>query len=68
VFTDEPYVPTELLGLDNVVLLPHIGGATMRGFSMMGQLVLRNLDQYLTRGTLTTPVVPPRKYLHHATH
>lgn len=60
VFTDEPYVPTELCRLDNVVLLPHIGGVTVRSLSMTRELVLRNLDQYLTRGTLTTPVVPPQ--------
>jgi lactate dehydrogenase-like 2-hydroxyacid dehydrogenase len=48
VFTDEPYVPTTLCELDNVVLLPHIGGATVRSLSMMRELVLRNLDQYLT--------------------
>ena len=58
VFADEPYVPTELCGMDNVVLLPHIGGATVRSLSMMRELVLRNLDQYLSYGTLTTPVVP----------
>ncbi|PXX00771.1 D-isomer specific 2-hydroxyacid dehydrogenase-like protein [Mycolicibacterium moriokaense] len=28
VFTDEPYVPTELRAMDNVVLLPHTGGGT----------------------------------------
>jgi lactate dehydrogenase-like 2-hydroxyacid dehydrogenase len=60
VFTDEPYVPPELCRLDNVVLLPHIGGVTVRSLSMMRELVLRNLDQYLTRGTLTTPIVPPQ--------
>jgi lactate dehydrogenase-like 2-hydroxyacid dehydrogenase len=60
VFTDEPYVPPELRRLNNVVLLPHIGGVTVRGLSMTRDLVLRNLDQYLTRGTLTTPVVPPQ--------
>ena len=63
VFTDEPYVPMRLRGLDNVVLLPHIGGVTVRSLSMTRELVLRNLDQYLTRGTLTTPVVPPNSSL-----
>ena len=63
VFTDEPYVPVRLRGLDNVVLLPHIGGVTVRSLSMTRELVLRNLDQYLTRGTLTTPVVPPNSSL-----
>jgi glyoxylate reductase len=28
VFVDEPHVPVELLGLPNVVLLPHVGSAT----------------------------------------
>lgn len=32
VFAEEPYVPDELRMLDNVVLLPHIGGLTARSF------------------------------------
>ena len=68
VFADEPYVPTELCGLDNVVLLPHIGGATVRSLSMMRELVLRNLDQYLSYGTLTTPVVPANRRAHNGIH
>jgi lactate dehydrogenase-like 2-hydroxyacid dehydrogenase len=68
VFADEPYVPTELCGLDNVVLLPHIGGATVRSLSMMRELVLQNLDQYLSHGTLTTPVVPANRRLHNGIH
>jgi lactate dehydrogenase-like 2-hydroxyacid dehydrogenase len=61
VFADEPYVPAELCALDNVVLLPHIGGATTRSLAMMSELVLQNLDQYLNYGTLTTPVVSPNR-------
>lgn len=68
VFAEEPYVPLELRGLDNVVLLPHIGGATVRSLSMMRDLVLRNLDQFLSYGTLTTPVVPPKKRAHNGFH
>ncbi len=68
VFADEPYVPMELCGLDNVVLLPHIGGATARGLSRMRELVLRNLDQFLTHGTLTTPVVQANGHRRHAIH
>ena len=30
VFTDEPKVPQDLLSLDNVVLLPHLGSGTTR--------------------------------------
>jgi hypothetical protein len=36
---------------------------TVRSLSMTRELVLRNLDQYLTHGTLTTPVVPPNSSL-----
>lgn len=68
VFTDEPYVPTEFCALDNVVLLPHIGGATVRSLSMMRELVLRNLDQYLSYGTLTTPVIPTNRRAHNGFH
>jgi lactate dehydrogenase-like 2-hydroxyacid dehydrogenase len=68
VFTDEPYVPTELRELDNVVLLPHIGGATVRSLSMMRELVLRNLDQYLAYGTLTTPVVGVNRRVRNGIH
>lgn len=60
VYADEPDVPEQLRELDNVVLLPHIGSATTRTRSAMAALTLRNLDEYLTRETLTTPVLPPR--------
>ena len=68
VFADEPYVPTEFRELDNVVLTPHLGGATRRALVKTRELVLRNLDQYLTHGTLTTPVVPPTNTLRQAIH
>jgi lactate dehydrogenase-like 2-hydroxyacid dehydrogenase len=54
--------------MDNVVLLPHIGGATVRSLSMMRELVLRNLDQYLSYGTLTTPVIPANRHVHNGIH
>ncbi|KAA8946867.1 MAG: 2-hydroxyacid dehydrogenase, partial [Mycobacterium sp.] len=60
-FVDEPNVPPELLGLDNVVLLPHVGSATARTRRAMALLALRNLDSYLETGTLVTPVLPPRR-------
>ena len=68
VFAEEPYVPTELRGLDNVVLTPHLGGATSRALASTRELVLRNLDQYVTHGTLTTPVVAPNSSLRGAIH
>lgn len=56
VFADEPDVPEPLLGLDNVVLLPHIASATVETREAMGDLAFRNLEQFLADGTLLTPV------------
>ncbi|WP_203453497.1 2-hydroxyacid dehydrogenase [Jiangella aurantiaca] len=56
VFTDEPRAPEELFALDNAVLLPHIGSATVETREAMAQLVLRNLGRFLADGTLVTPV------------
>jgi lactate dehydrogenase-like 2-hydroxyacid dehydrogenase len=61
VYADEPYVPDQLRELGNVVLLPHVGSGTTRTRAAMTALTLRNLEEYLARGTLTTPVVPPRR-------
>jgi lactate dehydrogenase-like 2-hydroxyacid dehydrogenase len=61
VFADEPRVPAELLGLDNVVLFPHIGSATARTRRAMALLAIRNLDSYLDTGELVTPVLRPRR-------
>jgi lactate dehydrogenase-like 2-hydroxyacid dehydrogenase len=59
VFAHEPDVPTELRELTNLVTLPHIGGATQEAMVAAAELVRKNLDQFLTHGTLITPVVPP---------
>ena len=59
VFTDEPNVPDELLTLDNVVLLPHVGSGTVETRAAMEQLTLDNLDEFLRSGRLVTPVVEP---------
>jgi lactate dehydrogenase-like 2-hydroxyacid dehydrogenase len=56
VFADEPNVPADLLDMDNVVLLPHIASATVETREAMGELAFRNLHQFLTDGTLVTPV------------
>ncbi len=57
VYLDEPDVPAELRGLDNVVLLPHVGSATARTRQAMARLTLRNLESYLSEGKLVTPVL-----------
>jgi lactate dehydrogenase-like 2-hydroxyacid dehydrogenase len=59
VFTDEPNVPDALVALDNVVLLPHVGSATVQTRAAMEDLTLRNLDEFLRNGRLVTPVVEP---------
>jgi lactate dehydrogenase-like 2-hydroxyacid dehydrogenase len=56
VYADEPNVPEELLELDNVVLLPHIGSATVETRRAMGQLVIDNLDAYFAGRPLLTEV------------
>ena len=56
VFADEPRVPSALLERDDVVLLPHVGSATVETREAMGRLVLDNVDAFLERGELVTPV------------
>ena len=56
VYADEPNVPEELLEQDNVVLLPHIGSATVETRKAMGQLVIDNLDAYFSGKPLLTEV------------
>lgn len=47
VYEHEPQVPQELIELDNVVLLPHLGSATLETRTAMGMLVLENLQEFL---------------------
>ncbi len=56
VYADEPRVPPELLAMDNVVLLPHIGSATFETRTAMGQVVIDNLDAWFNAGKLLTKV------------
>jgi lactate dehydrogenase-like 2-hydroxyacid dehydrogenase len=56
VFADEPHVPDALLGLDNVVLLPHLASGTEETRAAMEQLTLDNLESYLAHGKVLTPV------------
>lgn len=56
VFADEPNVPDALLGLDNVVLAPHVGSGTNETRGAMADLVVNNLRAHLSGGKLLTPV------------
>lgn len=57
VYADEPNVPSDLLTMDNVVLLPHIGSATIETRAVMGQLVVKNLLAHFNGDPLLTPVI-----------
>jgi lactate dehydrogenase-like 2-hydroxyacid dehydrogenase len=43
VFVDEPRVPPEFFRLENAVLLPHVGSATVETRTAMGNLQVDNL-------------------------
>jgi lactate dehydrogenase-like 2-hydroxyacid dehydrogenase len=56
VYVDEPNVPRALLELENVVLLPHIGSASIYTHDAMGDLLVRNLSTWFETGKPVTPV------------
>ena len=56
VFENEPNVPAELLALDNAVLLPHVGSASLRTRRAMAQCVLDNLLAFAEGRPPLTPV------------
>ncbi|HSL09309.1 MAG TPA: D-glycerate dehydrogenase [Pseudonocardiaceae bacterium] len=47
VYEGEPDVPEALRALENTVLLPHLGSATLETRTAMGMLVLDNLQDFL---------------------
>nr|AHB63232.1 hydroxyphenylpyruvate reductase [Scutellaria baicalensis] len=57
VFEKEPEVPEQLFGLENVVLLPHVGSGTVETRKAMADLVLGNLEAHFASKPLLTPVV-----------
>ena len=57
VFANEPHVPAALLGMDNVLLTPHIASATDETRRAMGLLMLDNLNAFFAGEPLPTAVV-----------
>ncbi len=57
VYADEPNVPNALLKMHNVVLLPHIGSATIETRRAMGDLLIKNLAAYFEQRPLLTEVI-----------
>jgi lactate dehydrogenase-like 2-hydroxyacid dehydrogenase len=49
-------VPPELIALDNVVLLPHVGSGSHHTRDAMGQLVVDNLVSWFAGKGPLTPV------------
>lgn len=56
VYEAEPSVPPALISMDNVVLLPHIGGGTVEARSEMGRLVIANIMAHFNGEPLISPV------------
>lgn len=56
VFENEPYVPEELFGLDNVVLAPHMACCTPESFRNMCDHVIANLQAFFSGRPLLSPV------------
>lgn len=56
VYENEPTVPDELRTMQNVVLLPHIGSASMVTRNAMDQLVVDNLKAWFAGKSPLTPV------------
>ncbi|MEH6738149.1 MAG: D-glycerate dehydrogenase [Sulfitobacter sp.] len=56
VYEFEPEVPQDLLDLDNVVLLPHLGTATEEVRVDMGRMAVENLQAFLRGDTPPNPV------------
>ncbi|MDB2682639.1 2-hydroxyacid dehydrogenase [Alphaproteobacteria bacterium] len=56
VYWNEPNVPNELISMDNVVLTPHIGSATIETRAKMTEIVLGNLLAHFDGRALLTPV------------
>jgi lactate dehydrogenase-like 2-hydroxyacid dehydrogenase len=57
VYEEEPQVHPGLLQLENAVLLPHLGSATVETRTAMGMRVAANLDAFFAGQPLRDPVV-----------
>ena len=57
VFADEPRVPPEFFSLDNAVLFPHVGSATVETRKAMGELQVENLRLHFAGKPVRTRVV-----------
>ena len=56
VFENEPSVPQELIALENAVLLPHVGSASVKTRRAMAECVVSNLFAWADGKPPLTPV------------
>lgn len=56
VYENEPNVPAELMALDNAVLLPHVGSASVKTRQAMAECVLDNIFAWADGKPPLTPV------------
>lgn len=56
VFADEPRVPPDLIAMDHVVLLPHVGSASQHTRDAMSRLVIENLFAWADGNDVLTPI------------
>jgi glyoxylate reductase len=59
VFANEPHIPQELLGMENVVLYPHIGGGTLQARTSSMRNAARNVRLVLAGKRPLSPVAIP---------
>ncbi|MGH8723303.1 MAG: 2-hydroxyacid dehydrogenase [Burkholderiales bacterium] len=57
VYADEPHVPPEFFTLDNAVLFPHVGSATVETRKSMGDLQIENLRRHFAGKPVVSRVV-----------
>jgi lactate dehydrogenase-like 2-hydroxyacid dehydrogenase len=56
VFVNEPQVPEEFLAMENIVLFPHLGSASVFTREKMDQLMVDNIRAWAARKAPLTPV------------
>jgi len=56
VFENEPHINPEFFGIENAVLFPHLGSASLETRTAMGELMTENLRRHFAGQALLTPV------------
>ena len=56
VYNGEPDIHSEYLKLPNVFVLPHLGSSTLKTRTEMGNLAVKNIDQFFKEGKCTNKV------------